>query len=79
MKGIKYVREKNIFLARWVYRELDEKKNKNLHLSEEELPVEEAWVHEEFAPEFVQHIINMRQTGNFTDVPQDIEIWIGKH
>ena len=58
-KGIKYVREKNMFLARLVYREFNSKGEENQILSEEETPVEESWVREEFSPEFVTHIINM--------------------
>ena len=58
-KGIKYVREKNMFLAQLVYREFDSKGEKGQILSEEETPVEESWVREEFAPELVTNTINM--------------------
>ena len=78
-KGIKYVREKNMFLARLVYREFDSKDEENQILSEEETPIKESWVREEFSPEFVRHIINMREFNHYNEVPQDIEIWIGKH
>lgn len=45
---------------------------------EEEIDVEEEWVKSEFEPMFDQ-IINMRQDdSNWTQVPRDVEVFIGK-
>ena len=57
----------------------DSKGERNQILSEEETPVEESSVRQEFSPEFVTHIINRREFNHYNEVPQDIEIWIGKH
>ena len=62
-----------MFLARLVYREFDSKGEENQILSEEETPIKESWVREEFLPEFVTHIINMREFNHYNDeIPQDI-------
>ena len=70
---------KTCFLRDWFIENLTQKVKKNQILSEEETPVEESWVHEEFAPEFVTNIINMREFNHYNEVPQDIKIWIGEH
>ena len=47
-------------------------------MQEEEIDVEEEWVKSQFEPMFEQ-IINMRQDeGNWTQVPRDVEVFIGK-
>ena len=74
MKGIKFCPEKNVFKARIVYFEAKPDKADDMMQCEEEIFVEEKWVRDEFSEEDVQHIMNMRQSGGWNQVPRDLEI-----
>ena len=77
--GIKFCPEKKTLKAFLVYFG-DDRNNKNeLIKRQEELYVEESWVRDKFLEEDVQHIMNMRKTGSWNQVPRDLQIWIGKH
>ncbi len=41
---------------------------------EEELKVEEQWVQHEYNDKGIQHVINMNQTNNWVDIPNDVEV-----
>ncbi len=43
------------------------------------MKVEEEWVRSEYADVDIQHIINMHQTNQWTDVPCNAEVRISKH
>jgi hypothetical protein len=83
VKGLRYAKESNSFYARLVYQEIDRKnpaklvddrKELNFVAAEEEIKVEEEWVHNEYNNKVVQHAINMNQSNNWVDVPKDVEI-----
>ena len=78
VKGMKYVKDNDSFVARLVYNDPDPADPNVLVKKEEELKVDEAWVRSEFSKEDIQHIINMRQTKHWTQVPRDVQVLISK-
>ncbi len=87
VKGLRYTKENNSFYACLVYQEIDKKnsaklvddrKELNFVVAEEEIKVEEEWVQNEYNNKVVQHVINMNQSNNWVDVPKDVEIRIAK-
>ena len=83
VRGLRYAKENNSFYARLVYRKIDKKnpaklvdgrKEFNYVVAEEVIKVEEEWVQNEYNNEVVQHVINMNQSNNWVDVPNDVEI-----
>ena len=79
VKGLRYVRATNTFMAKMVFCDVDPKKKNKVIEQEEVMQVDEAWIRDEFSKEDVQHIINMRLEKNWVQAPRDIEVWIGKH
>jgi hypothetical protein len=53
---------------------VDGRKEFNYVVAEEVIKVEEEWVQNEYNNEVVQHVINMNQSNNWVDVPNDVEI-----
>ena len=45
---------------------------------EEDMRVQEEWIKQEYGQEMVQHLINMRQTKQWNEVPRDVAVRIGK-
>jgi hypothetical protein len=75
--------QNNIFYACLVYREIDKRNpakmvdgRKEIKYAdlEEELKVEEQWVQHEYNDKGIQHVINMNQTNNWVDIPNDVEV-----
>jgi hypothetical protein len=93
VKGIKYVRQTNSFFARLVWKERASKEDQSgidsetqasmpaepyFVEKEEEMRVDEEWIINEFGSQVVQHVINMRQTKHWNEVPRDVEVFLGK-
>ena len=78
VRGMKYVKDNDSFVARLVYNDPDPEHPDIPIIKEEELKVDEAWVRTEFSKEDLQHIINMRQTKQWTQVPRDVRVMISK-
>lgn len=55
------------------------KEDKNIFIEKtDEIEVNENWIKEAFGEETIQHVINMRQTKGFTQVPRDVNLYINK-
>ena len=84
VQGLKYIKKNNSFSARLVWKAppiLAEDEEADPHAEdveyEEDMRVEEEWIKQEYGQEMVQHLINMRQTQQWNEVPRDVAVRIG--